>query len=130
MRGSRSELGTRLAAASLLLLLGTLLLIVPAARAEEPAGGLAISGTATDAAANPDKGPQIVLVALRRGDTLMSVLQEAGASAADAQEAIQSLAHLWNPRDMKIGQELTIELGETQLQSVQFFSGLDRVVMT
>ncbi|HUK06628.1 MAG TPA: M23 family metallopeptidase [Stellaceae bacterium] len=111
----------------LLLLLGFLLTLAPALRAEE---AIAPQDTASGAAVVPAKGPQIVLVALRRGDTLMSVLQGAGASAADAEQAIQSLAKLWSPREMKVGQELTIELGETHLQSLQFFAGLDRIVST
>jgi murein DD-endopeptidase MepM/ murein hydrolase activator NlpD len=110
---------------SLFLLLGSLLLVQPTARAEEAA---AAQDAADSASAALAKGPQIVLVALRRGDTLASVLEGAGASAADAQDAIQSLTRLWSPREMKIGQELTIEFGETHLQSLQFFAGLDRIV--
>jgi murein DD-endopeptidase MepM/ murein hydrolase activator NlpD len=117
--------GTGRALLGLLLFLGILLTMPPTGRAEEAA---APQDAADDAAAVPTKGPQIVLVALRRGDTLMNVLQDAGASAADAEEAIQSLAKFWSPREMKVGQELTIELGETHLQSLQFFGGLDRIV--
>ena len=128
MRGKRGGFAIGYAAASLLLLLTFSFALGPRAQAAEPVAGRSGSAAADDTAAG--KGPQIVLVALRRGDTLMSVLQEAGASAADAQDAIQSLAHLWNPRDMRVGQELTIELGESQLKSLQFFVGLDRVVRT
>lgn len=122
MRGSGSVGSIGRAAKSLLLLFGFLLAIAPLARADEPVAGSPVAA--------PDKGPQIVLVALRHGDTLMSALQEAGASATDAQEAIQSLASLWSPREMRVGQELTIEFGETHLQSLQFFAGLDRIVRT
>jgi len=104
-----------------LLLLGFCIAASPSARADD-------HRDATVETASPTAGPQTVVLAVRRGDTLMSVLLRAGASAADAQEAVAALAKVWNPREMKIDQELTIDLGVTHLEKVQFFAGIERSV--
>jgi murein DD-endopeptidase MepM/ murein hydrolase activator NlpD len=45
---------------------------------------------------------------VRSGDSLMSLLQGAGLTAAAAQNAIDALAAKWNPRALKIGQAIAL----------------------
>ncbi|MBP7065948.1 MAG: peptidoglycan DD-metalloendopeptidase family protein [Ferrovibrio sp.] len=47
-------------------------------------------------------------VAVGPGDTLMQLLTEAGAEPADSHQAIQALGQKFNPRRLKIGQEITL----------------------
>lgn len=49
-------------------------------------------------------------VEVRRGDTLLSILLSAGVSTAEAHEAISSLAEIYDPRQLRPGQFLTLEL--------------------
>lgn len=47
-------------------------------------------------------------VTIRRGDTLMKVLRRAGADRSDAHTAIVALRSKFDPRRLKVGQELTL----------------------
>jgi murein DD-endopeptidase MepM/ murein hydrolase activator NlpD len=49
-------------------------------------------------------------VEVRRGDTLLSILLSAGVSTAEAHEAVSSLAEVYDPRQLRPGQFLTLEL--------------------
>ncbi len=42
------------------------------------------------------------------GDTLMALLVSAGAAPEDASEAVQALAAIYNPRSLKVGQQITV----------------------
>jgi len=48
------------------------------------------------------------VIEVRRGDTLFGLLTEAGLSEAEAQAAGHSLADVFSPSDLKIGQEITL----------------------
>jgi murein DD-endopeptidase MepM/ murein hydrolase activator NlpD len=48
------------------------------------------------------------VIEVRRGDTLFGLLTKAGVSDAEAQEASHSLADVFSPSDLKIGQEITL----------------------
>ena len=61
--------------------------------------------------------PRIVTV--QRGDTLMSLLQGAGIAATPAQAAIDVLKRRFDPRDLKIGQEIALGLDETGLRELR-----------
>jgi murein DD-endopeptidase MepM/ murein hydrolase activator NlpD len=47
-------------------------------------------------------------VTVRRGDTLMDILNRAGIAAAEAHAAVQSLQTVYDPRRLRAGQELLI----------------------
>lgn len=48
-------------------------------------------------------------VTVRNGDTLMGILTRAGTDRRDGHEAIVALSHLYDPRRLRIGQEITLE---------------------
>ncbi|TDP46835.1 peptidoglycan DD-metalloendopeptidase family protein [Zavarzinia compransoris] len=50
------------------------------------------------------------VVSVEQGDTLMSILTEAGLDRTEAYEVVEILRPLFNPRDLRVGQELTIVL--------------------
>jgi len=43
-----------------------------------------------------------------QGDTLMALLVSAGAAPEDASEAVQALEAVYNPRNLKVGQQITV----------------------
>jgi murein DD-endopeptidase MepM/ murein hydrolase activator NlpD len=51
------------------------------------------------------------VVMVRRGDTLLDLLLSAGIARAEAHEAVSALRSVFNPRDLKPGQEITLTLG-------------------
>lgn len=48
------------------------------------------------------------IIQVRRGDTLFKLLTKAGLSDAEAQDASHSLADVFSPSDLKVGQEITL----------------------
>lgn len=78
------------------------------------------------AAATPAVQPHIVQV--RRGDTLMTLLARSGVASADAQEAIDTLRQVWNPRELRIDQEVVLDFGPTRLEAIRIAADLDRTV--
>ncbi|HEX2580836.1 MAG TPA: peptidoglycan DD-metalloendopeptidase family protein [Dongiaceae bacterium] len=48
-------------------------------------------------------------VAVRSGDTLMSLLRDSGLTQDEAQNAIGALSDLYSPKALKIGQEITVK---------------------
>ncbi|RJF86310.1 M23 family peptidase [Oleomonas cavernae] len=74
------------------------------------------SGEAADPAVEPLEetaaapGPNRETVTVEQGDTLMSILIEAGLSRTEAFGAIEALKPLFNPRDLRVDQEVTITL--------------------
>jgi murein DD-endopeptidase MepM/ murein hydrolase activator NlpD len=79
-----------------------------------------------EAVAPPDTKSEIVRV--RSGDTLTSVLVRSGVPTADAQDAVSAIQRLWNPRELKVGQEITLDFGPERLEAVRLAAGLDRDV--
>ena len=63
---------------------------------------------------------------VQQGDTLMSLLQRAGVSAAPAQAAIDALKPGFDPRDLKIGQQIAIGLDDNGLKELRLTPDLDR----
>jgi len=53
-------------------------------------------------------------VEVRRGDTLLSILLSAGVGTAEAHEAISTLRDVYDPRRLRPGQYLTLELERTR----------------
>jgi murein DD-endopeptidase MepM/ murein hydrolase activator NlpD len=99
---------------------------------------------ATPATAAPKKTavveakPDINTVRVRKGDTLMKALVRAGAPRKQAYNAIAALGKNFNPRRLKIGQELQVAFAPkaiksksaTELLYVQIAVDVDRDVIT
>src|SRR3546814_5388669 len=60
-------------------------------------------------------------VAVAPGDTLMQLLTDAGAEPGDSQAAISALADKFNPRKLKIGQEITLTFERNDADSYRLF---------
>lgn len=69
------------------------------------------------------------LVRVEAGDTLMGLLVDAGVAMADAQEAIDALRPVWNPRALKIGQEIALQFATARLQELRVAAAIDRDVI-
>jgi murein DD-endopeptidase MepM/ murein hydrolase activator NlpD len=54
------------------------------------------------------KEPVIKTVSVGKGDTLMKVLTRAGAGSRESYEAITALSKIYNPRQLRIGQDITL----------------------
>ncbi|HEX9446936.1 MAG TPA: peptidoglycan DD-metalloendopeptidase family protein [Dongiaceae bacterium] len=48
------------------------------------------------------------IVSVRRGDTLLGVLVDAGMDQGEAQDAVGALADVFSPRALKVGQQITL----------------------
>jgi murein DD-endopeptidase MepM/ murein hydrolase activator NlpD len=59
------------------------------------------------------------ILTVRAGDTLMYLLQRAGLAATSAQAAIDALKRDWDPRALKIGQEITLGLDQGDLKQLR-----------
>jgi len=60
-----------------------------------------------------------MVVTVHEGDTLMDLLQQAGISATPAQSAIDALKQRWDPRALKIGQEVAIGIDDYGLKELR-----------
>ncbi len=60
-------------------------------------------------------------VAVAPGDTLMALLTEAGAEPSDSQAAITALHAKFNPRKLKVGQEITLTFERNDADSYRLF---------
>jgi murein DD-endopeptidase MepM/ murein hydrolase activator NlpD len=74
-------------------------------------------------------------VTVRRGDTLMDILNRAGIAQAEAHAAVQSLRAVYDPRRLRAGQELMIraehgpaEAGARRLMGLDFDVDFDHAV--
>ncbi len=85
-----------------------------------------IPNTYEPAATAPALQPRVVLV--RRGDTLMTLLARSGVPSADAQEAVDTLRQVWNPRELRIDQEVTLDFGPNGLEAIHLAADLERTV--
>lgn len=80
---------------------------VPQAQAaEEPAAEISVAAYA--APAQPTLQEMTKTVSVAKGDTLMKVLTRAGADRKESYEAITALTELFDPRNLKIGQDITL----------------------
>ncbi len=78
----------------------------PAKAAEEPATEVSVAAYAVPTTETLQEMTKTVSVA--KGDTLMKVLTRAGADRTESYEAITALTELFDPRDLKIGQDITL----------------------
>jgi murein DD-endopeptidase MepM/ murein hydrolase activator NlpD len=78
--------------------------------------------------------PLIYSVALARGDTLMKVLTDAGAARTEAQNAIDALVKVYDPRRLRSGQEIKLTLqpdlkgGDTKLLGLDLHADIGHAV--
>ncbi|MBI3514016.1 MAG: peptidoglycan DD-metalloendopeptidase family protein [Proteobacteria bacterium] len=80
----------------------------PAEGAPAPATRLEAPGPAAADAAAGSTPPRERVVQVRRGDTLMTVMARAGVSTTEAHEAVKALRTVYNPKALKIGQEIKL----------------------
>lgn len=73
--------------------------------------------------------PAAHVVRVAAGDTLMGILVDAGAAPGDAQDAITALKPVWNPRELRVGQDITLHFAADRLQEMRFAPALDRDVI-
>lgn len=73
--------------------------------------------------------PLPLSVTVRPGDTLMIVLQQAGVAAAPAQAAIDALKREWDPRELKIGQEIGLALDGGGVKEFRLAPDLQREIV-
>jgi murein DD-endopeptidase MepM/ murein hydrolase activator NlpD len=86
----------------------------------------------------PALEPKIHTIKVRRGDTLMKAVTRAGAPRRQAYEAIEALGKNFDPRRLKVGQELQVAFApkpaksksDTKLISIQIRTDVDRDVIT
>jgi murein DD-endopeptidase MepM/ murein hydrolase activator NlpD len=74
-----------------------------AALATDTAGAESTTGSLDESTATRERVEHV-----RRGDTLITLLTRAGVSTGDAHEAAKALRPVFNPRALKIGQEVTL----------------------
>ncbi len=81
-------------------------------------GTLAPQPIETVAFANPDRtleirarGPRHAAITVADGDTLLDILMRAGTDRADATAALAALRRVYDPRTLKVGQTVDVELG-------------------
>jgi len=99
------------------------------------AGRLGARAAAAPSAAADDESTPVRqrIERVRRGDTLITVMTRAGASTTDAREAAQALRGIYNPKALKIGQEIKLTFAPTQddgrdLHSVSLQASIERDV--
>ena len=59
-------------------------------------------------------GEMTKTVSVSKGDTLMKVLTRAGADRSESHEAITALNEVFDPRSLKVGQDITLYFGNTE----------------
>ena len=98
-----------------------------------PTDAPAPSAEATTAADDESTAAREHIERVRRGDTLITVMTRAGASSAEAREAAQALRGIYNPRALKIGQEIKLTFAPSaddgrDLHSVSLQASIERDV--
>src|SRR5579863_9893581 len=91
---------------------------LPRAPAPPPEASLAALAPAPITVTPPIATPTHIVI-VRAGDTLMSLLQRAGMAATAAQAAIDALTRRWDPRDLKIGQEIALGFDQGNLKELR-----------
>jgi len=72
--------------------------------------------------------PEIKIVNVRKGDTLMRALTRAGAPRREAHAAITALDGVFDPRRLRIGQEIRLALAPPQQTSLASKTRYDRLL--
>jgi len=78
--------------------------------------------------AQPPTDARTEIVHVKRGETLTSLLLRTGVPRADAQAAVTAIQRHWNPRELKLDQEITLDFGRKGLEAVHLEAALDRIV--
>lgn len=79
-------------------------------------GDLQVPDTGADPAVEPPSaedvagGSEADKLRVEAGDTLMTLLTGAGLSRGEAYDAVETLRPLFNPRDLRVGQEISLRL--------------------
>ncbi len=84
---------------------------------------------AADAQAAPEDGVSDSdnrVVRVKKGDTLMDILVRSGVPSDEAEQAVSSLAVIYNPRKLRTGQDVTVVFGPPQMDETTTLSGDDR----
>lgn len=77
------------------------------------------SSTPAIAAAKASPNHSVRHIAVKKGETLMTVLRRAGVAPAQAQRAVTAAAQKWNPRDLRIGQEIGLRFDRQGLSELR-----------
>ncbi|MBV8168909.1 MAG: peptidoglycan DD-metalloendopeptidase family protein [Alphaproteobacteria bacterium] len=86
--------------------------LIPATQA--PAGDAAAAPDADETASAESGTPRQRIEKVRRGDTLMTLLARAGVVGTEAHDAVKALKTVFNPRNLKIGQEIKLTFAPSQ----------------
>ena len=97
-----------------------------AAPASPPPPAIATTVAPTEAAAPAPAVADAHVVRVGKGATLMGLLVDAGVAPGEAQDAIDALKPVWNPRDLKVGQEVALQFTAEHLRELRFTPALDR----
>lgn len=114
------------AAAAALLLVNIVLAPGAHAPAATPAPTIAAMVTPTEPTEAVPAVADTRVVRVGIGDTLTGLLVDAGATPGDAQDAISALKPVWNPRDLRVAQEIALQFTAGRLQELRFTPAVDR----
>ena len=91
-----------------------------------PAGATQVTARAVATDAAPTSEAAHETITARPGDLLMGLLQHAGITPTAAQSAIDALAGKWDPRALKIGQEIALLRDEAGVKQLHLTPDLQR----
>ena len=81
----------------------------------EPAGELILASVPPQAKPEPKKKRDLKV---RSGDTLMSIMLSAGIRRDDAHDAVSALRTVYDPRDLRVGQRISLTLSDNGLHEM------------
>jgi murein DD-endopeptidase MepM/ murein hydrolase activator NlpD len=105
---------------------------VPPATSPAPVTAAAPPAAAPLAQANGEAAaaaPVSRVVQVASGDTLMGLLIDRGVAASDAQEVIDALKPVWNPRELRSGQKVALDFDAVGLRALRLAPAIDRDVI-
>ncbi|HXE28319.1 MAG TPA: peptidoglycan DD-metalloendopeptidase family protein [Stellaceae bacterium] len=88
-----------------------------------------ITAPPVTAEATPSREAVPEIITVQSGDSLMSLLQHAGITPAAAQSAIDALAGKWDPRALKIGQEIALLHDDAGVKQLHLTPDLQREIV-
>ena len=84
-------------------------------RSLKPAGELILASVPPQAKPEPKKKRDLKV---RSGDTLMSIMLSAGIRRDDAHDAVSALRTVYDPRDLRVGQRISLTLSDNGLHEM------------
>lgn len=93
--------------------------VIPASLTVPAPAAVPMPAAAVAAAPPQPAFPMQVSVPVQRGDTLMSMLTERGIAYNEAQDIVNSMKRVYNPRNLTIGQSLELHLDKSRLDSTK-----------